>query len=462
MGFEKPLVLRIVSGCIRGAVALAVLGAGVGLFVLLNATREEPPEPQETNEVPLVRTIEVRPVELPRRWQGYGTARAMRSSTIASEISAVVVERPERTEAGLAVEAGQVLFQLDDSDVGNAALRASGQIASLEAQLAQLDVSERRLEEQTDLSRNEVEAARRDLERAEEALANSAGTESELDARRTRVLQAERTLSSLLDQLETLPSQRARLEAELSALRADLAIAQENVARTRVTAPFSGQLQEVMVEAGERVAPGTPMARLVDLSRIEVPIRLPASAAGRVSVGDLVELSTDAADPASWEGRLARIAPEADPSTRTITAFVEIVQDERPVGMIPLLPGQFVEAVVLVDDGERRIALPRRTVNGDRVLVVRAGEDGLGVIESREVDVSFHADGLLPELVADERDWSIIGDGLAPGERVVVSGFAGLVPGRAVRLAGEAGAANGVDGADENEPIATDAVPVGG
>ncbi|MEO0511658.1 MAG: HlyD family efflux transporter periplasmic adaptor subunit [Planctomycetota bacterium] len=455
---EKPKQrFKALSYGVRALVAVVLLGGGVALSRVIASTKPPSPEATSVDSRPLVKVLEVRPVEMPRVWSGYGTARSRRVAEVAAEVAALVLERPDDTEAGRPVAAGQVLFRLDDRDLRARVLRVEGQIAAVEAQLAEQRVTARRLDDQVALAEDEVETARRDYERAVEIGAVNAATESEIDNRRAALNRAERTLVSLLDQAESMPARDARLGADLDALRADLETARRDVERCRVGAPFDGRLQEVFVEAGERVALGEPLARVVDLSRVEVPVRLPASAGASVSVGDRVVLTSDAGESRVWEGRIARIAPETDAATRSMTVFAEVTQDAgTSKGSGPgsalgglLLPGRFVSARVEVSDGRRRLAVPRRVVDGDRVLLVRGGQDEAGEpaseIDTVRVDVLFHADREMPGLLDGERDWAIVSGGLEPGDLVVVSGRTGLVDGRLVRLE--------QDGVDEGGPV---------
>ena len=119
----------------------------------------------------------------------------------------------------------------------------------------------------------------------------------------------------------------------------------------------------------------------------------------------------------SWEGRFARISDTIDPDTRTIgviAAVDEAYAKARPGERPPLTEGLFVEVEIRAKPLEGRLIVPRASLREDQLLVMNA-EDRL---EIRAVE---------PELF--QGDIVAIGEGLAPGERVVVSDLVPTVEG---------------------------------
>ena len=263
----------------------------------------------------------------------------------------------------------------------------------------------------------------------------------ERDAFRVTLNAAQRDAQQTRESLALIPSRRANLDAQVLAERANERVAALNVARTEVRAPFSGRLQEVLVERDERVGPGTPLARLVDPSRIEVPLRVAVSAAAHVSPGDSATLRSTGNDHRVWRGAVVRIAPEADPNDRTITVFVEIgaADEANPDG--PPKPGRFVVGDVESSSRVARIVLPRRAVReNDTVLVI----DGSGRAAVRRVEPlrRIESTGELDDLLPGESQWVVVsapsdgvGAALRAGEQVIVSGVTTLPPGTPVQAA---------------------------
>lgn len=452
MTSNRSMGFQVLFWFTRAALTLVVLLVGLGVFKFLASTKEPPPEPEVISESVRVRAYEAEPISIAREWSGYGTARPMDAVTLSAEVAATVQERSPRAEAGAQTSKGEVLLRLDSRDFGQRVEATRRRIEAVEAQLSQLDIEQSRLTERVGLIRVQVSAAQRDYDRAVEVVSGGAGTESQVDARLVSLQRAQQELSATMEQLDRITPRRAQLKADAESLRADLIIAQTNLERTEIIAPFNGTIQEVFVEQGERVSVGTPVLRVVDLSRLEVPVRLPASAAATVNVGDAATLRTDGSEPATWSGTIARIAPESDPETRTFTAFVEVRQ-RLGTGEALLLPGQFVVAKVVSDDVRRRIVVPRRVIDADRLFLATQSEDRGLLVETRPVRVAFYTDRKFPSLDATETQWAVLSEGVQPGDRVIIASAGELVPGLQVELITESvGSTEGlpaaIDGGD--------------
>ena len=96
------------------------------------------------------------------------------------------------------------------------------------------------------------------------------------------------------------PETIAAAEAEVKAAEAALAQARVYLEETTLRAPFAGTVGEVAVEVGEQVAPGTPIARLGDLTELAVV---------NIAVGNGATVAFDAIGDLELAGKVARIKP---------------------------------------------------------------------------------------------------------------------------------------------------------
>lgn len=367
-----------------------------------------------------VRVLEAQPQFIERSWNGYGTSRSMNDANVVAEVSGRVIERPISIEPGKEIGAGTVLLRLDSGDYTNA-LNAANQAASaIEAQLDGLIVESERVGTQIELAKDEIDAAQRDLERTQRAIDAGAGSAGEVDLKTAAVRRVQREVEILRERFEMIPSKRAQLLAQLAGQRANAATAQENLQRSVIRSPIAGVIQSVEPRRGDWVAMGTPVARVVDIARLEIPLQLPVSATSWIRLGNQVNL---------WEGEptgepdrvgvITRIAPEADSSTRTITVFVEVEQKSSDDDV--LKAGRFVMGRVLTPDDRPRFVVPRRVVQGSRLMVAIEQENGEARIEPVSIEVDYSIDGKIESLDPAEDQWSIISSGLSGGELIVVS-----------------------------------------
>jgi multidrug efflux system membrane fusion protein len=150
--------------------------------------------------------------------------------------------------------------------------------------------------------------------------------------RAARLAQAEATVK----QREVEYAARARLKTEsyvseaqlqealalLESARAELTRAQLDLQYMSVRAPFAGALQARMVEIGDFVSRGDPVATYVDNRTIIVSANLSEFDARFVDVGDTAEANLATGE--NVRGRIRYVAPVADEATRTFVVELEI------------------------------------------------------------------------------------------------------------------------------------------
>ncbi|MEO1583210.1 MAG: efflux RND transporter periplasmic adaptor subunit [Planctomycetota bacterium] len=450
--------LPVLSVCFRFGTAAVLIAIGLAVFQLLRSQKIDPEPIVPGENAAVVRAILAPEREVSRELEGFGTARAMDAAVVSAQVGARVTERPASVEPGNAVEAGDLLVRLEQDDFASRVESGRQRIAGVRAQLAAIEAEAVRVGSQVALAEEEVEIDRRDLERIRNAAAGGSGTQADIDLRLGVVRRSERSLESLRQALDLIAPRREQLEAELANLRASLAIDEQNLSRTEVVAPIAGTLQTVDVEAGEYVRLGDRVARVVSIDRVEVPLQIAVSTASLVSIGDEAVLTGDGDGAGRWTGRVARVAPESDPATRTLTVFVEV---EQAGSASPLLPGQFVMGRVRTSGTLTRVLVPRRAVIGDRVLIARqdasdadrivAMPNDVRVAYFIESDGSLGLDGV--GAGEGERQWAVLASGLEAGETVIISNLDELTGGVPVAPFFESGRADeGLEAGGEGEP----------
>ncbi|MEQ9460757.1 MAG: efflux RND transporter periplasmic adaptor subunit [Phycisphaeraceae bacterium] len=416
MAQSKERLRRPVAAVTRSVVALAVVLSGVLVMWMLIASRTEAArvDPDGASMV-VVPVYQVERMGVQRPWQGYGRAEALQQARVPARVASVVEAVPEGIEAGVAVKAGQLLAVLDSDDFERQGDAERQEIARLDSELDRLVIEGDRLADRLRLLDEDLAIAQRQEDRLRDLSERNAANVADVErAERDRLMVARERLASQ-EGLEGLPSRRAGLEAARESARARLALAELSVERSRLVSPIDGVVSMHDLEVGESVTPGQVMAEVVDVSRIEVPVRLPASSRGTFSLGD--EAVVVAASDASrrWVGRIARINPTDDGATRTLTAYVMVEQQGADASAATTLtPGLFVSVEVPGLRTEGDLVIPRRAVRAGRVFVV---EDG-GLV-SRAVSVRYTLKEVLAGLPFAE--WVVLGEesGLSEGELVV-------------------------------------------
>jgi len=209
--------------------------------------------------------------------------------------------------------------------------------------------------------------------------------------------------------------QAVQLEKTLQALstaRIQLANATEQVRRSVITAPFTGQVVQILVEEGTVVGPSMPVAQLADPRQLEVVILVPEADARLFQMGDtvLVQIGRTAmqlSGTVQSVGRRGDVA-HAFPIRITLPPNKE------------LNPGMSATVQAVVRSGRSLPTIPARALVGStiapEVFVVRNG-----VAHRQAIGTA----GTSGSRVA-------VTQGLVAGDLVVTSGFISLTDGAAV------------------------------
>lgn len=374
----------IVSFVFRTVVVTILLAIAVGIAYWLTVTRPIPASVTASEAIRSVDVLKIEPESVSRTWLGYGSAEALDSADVPSEVSSIVEEIPERIEVGRVIAVGDLIARLDAEDFQQQAEIAERALRELATREEQLDLDEEIAEELVDLSAQDVAILQSELARVEDARASGAATQREVDLVRQRLIQARSAATAARERRDSIPLARQLLETQKASQRATREIAQRNVERCQILSPIAGVLESVDIEIGERVDPMMRVARIVSLERMVVPVRLPSSARQSVHVGDPVVLRAGGAVNRVWNGGISRISPVDDTATRTMTVFVEPETQENDEADA-IAPGTFVSASVLSPQEKMRPVVPRSAVRNERIWFV----DGAGVIDSMQVDVAF-------------------------------------------------------------------------
>jgi membrane fusion protein (multidrug efflux system) len=109
--------------------------------------------------------------------------------------------------------------------------------------------------------------------------------------------------------------------ARVAAAEARLAATSTTARDTRVLAPNSGIVATRSAEPGEHVTRGTSLFTVVRADVLELTAAMPARLAGDVSPGQVVHF---VADGRRFDGTVARVSPTVDPTSRTVTVYVQV------------------------------------------------------------------------------------------------------------------------------------------
>ena len=246
-------------------------------------------------------------------------------------------------------------------------------------------------------------------DRAQTFVKEGIGTKADQDRAYAALKVAE---SRYQDALEEVSNRQALLQQR----RSELELAEQAVRDSSLTAPLDGMVRERHATAGQYLAAGTPVVTVVRMHPLRLRLAVPERAAPSVREKQEVRVVVEG-DQTVHTGRIARVSPAIDESSRTL-----MVEAEVPNQQHLLRPGSFANADIVLQAQEKAVVVPASALvtfaGVDKVLVVKDGKS----LEKR-VNTG-RRDGDRIEIVS----------GLGAGEQVIVDP-GNLVGGEPVSIA---------------------------
>ena len=363
---------RMRTGSIAVAIAVtAVTFAGCKRGEAGDAKAESAPAP---TTVGTENVVVVSQAELASGPAISGNLQAAQEATVRAQVGGTVLQT--LVDEGSRVTNGTLLARIDDRTIRDNYLSARSAVTS---------------------AQSNADVAQRNLERSERL--NTAGAIAERD-------------------LETARTQNIAAQSQLADAKARLTLQEKQLADAQIRAPFTGIVSKRQVSAGDVVQPGGELFTVVDPTSMRLEASVPASQLNAVKLDAPVAFSVSGYPDRTFQGKITRINPIADPTTGQVRVVVAL-----PNAANNLVGGLFAEGRVA---SERRNVLVAPTsavdVTGIKPFVIRLKD---GKVERVEVEL-----GLRDE----ESERVEIKTGLTKGDTLLVGAARGISPGTPVRV----------------------------
>ena len=278
---------------------------------------------------------------------------------------------------GQNVGTGQLIAVLDATTLGNLSAASQAGVAQAEALLSQAEQS--------------AAQARDAYKRMKLLHDNGSLPEIKWVEVQTRYQQAKDAVAQARGAVQTARAQRN--------------ISQKNLHDTRLYAPSAGYISKKLVEAGQNVAPGQPVAMLVDIRQVKVKINVPEDEIAKIKVGQVLRFTVSSLPGETFTARITEKGVVADPVTRSYEVKAMTANRNRQ-----LLPGMVCD-VYLQGPKTASLTLPANIIQIDLDNRPFVWTVVGGVAQRRYVT--------LGESVGDDIE---IAGGLSPHDRVIVEG----------------------------------------
>lgn len=276
-----------------------------------------------------------------------GTVEPERKVEVFSRLSAYV--KRLASEEGELVKEGQLLAQLDDTEI-----RISYQQAKIQLDQAKLTLDE----EQGNYTRNQ------------ELKKNSLISEQAFQASQATFRKAKLEYENKVEAFKNL-----KLQLDY----------------TRITAPVGGYVTERLIEVGSKVNANQQVFTVEDFHPLLIKVYVPTSDIVNLKQGMVAAINTDILKGMTFEGTVKLINPRIDVQSGTVKVTIEVFDKA-----MRLKPGMFVEVKIMVSDKDDALVIPRKSVqykqNKPYVFMFNRGEVSrreivTGITEGDDIEV---------------------------------------------------------------------------
>src|SRR6267142_489838 len=238
---------------------------------------------------------------------------------------------------GTPVRPDTLLLELSNPELQAALVAAEWDVKSAEATYTDLKVrlENQRLDQAAQLATTESSYNQAKLRADRDMTLYKEGLIVELNMKISKAQAEDLAQRSAIDKKrlessnESIQAQLASQQVKIEQLRAAYALKKSQVDALHVLAGTEGVLQQVMVEVGQRVAQGTPLAKVVQPWRLKAALQIQETQAKDVMIGQPVEIDTR---NGIVKGKVARIDPSVLNGTRTVDATI---LEKLPNGAVP-------------------------------------------------------------------------------------------------------------------------------
>jgi len=375
-----------------GLISLAGIIVALLLMTRPDTQAELQPLPPARVFTEVVQQMNIQPVT-----RITGKLQPARKASLRMEVTGNVVAR--FVEPGQQVSAGEPLLQLDDGDFRDA-------VTDARALLSQEQNAINRDRELLELVTKERVIQEREVGRMEQLGRDSLASKSKYDEALRLLLQHQEEETRLRHSVDTA-------EARLNTRRAALNMAERNLERSRLLAPFAGKINTVLFDVGDYIPAGQVAVELVQLDELDLYLEVTGQLANQLQLAQEVKLAIDGVE---LIGSIHAIAPDPNPVTHTHALRIRLSADNQT---IELYPGQLARA-----------ELPGKTLSEVEVVPISSilREEGRAFVFTVEGN---HISKQPVELIARQENMQVV-DGIAPGTRIVARDVTLLADGQEV------------------------------
>jgi len=403
---------------IRILLCVLIIAAGLLIMKMLENLKTPPAEAKNLEKPLRVMARRMIPQDLSITIKGYGELQTRDEISISPEVAGRVTYIHPRLETGEVIQASEILFQIDDRNYMASVKELKALVAqgknSIQRLKTQYAIDQKRLKtskRNMDLSKSEFLRVKRLFEKSK------VGTQSQVDATEKQYNTATDQYHLLLQTVELYPIRIDEATNAIAANQARLDVAQTNLERCQVNAPFDGRVAFVQIDKGQYVKVGQHLLTLANDQELEIHVPIDSQDVQKWLIfkqstekklawfADLQPVTcrihwTEAPPEQYFEGTLHRVV-KFDRQTRTITLAIHVDANKAlsQNNALPLVAGMFCMVEIPGKTLKQVYQLPRWAVTYENT-VYAAKDNRLKtvpvIVEKLEPETAIISKGITP------------------------------------------------------------------
>ena len=313
-------------------------------------------------------------------------------------------------DRGSKVHAGQLLAELESSDLAGAVTENQGGYQQAQASYNSALQS---ASQDLNTSKEQLDAAQKLYDGRETLYKQGAMAAKDVEDARIALTQA-RNQYDLAEKAYTLKA----AEGQLTAAKGKTISAEAQLSYTKIVSPINGVVTDRPFFAGETAPSGSAILTVMDLSKVVARAFVSPQQAAQLHVGDAATIVPDG-EQSEMPAKVTVVSPALDPNSTTVQVWVEAAN-----------PGGKIKSGSSV-----KLDIVSRTVKDALVVPAEAvltGADGATTVMVIDKDGKAHQTAVTTG-IRDDKQVQIL-SGLETGQQVVTSGAYGLPDGTKVTV----------------------------
>jgi HlyD family secretion protein len=394
---KKAIYESVLQVKARGGYGWAI-GILLGSVVALGFVASGCSRGGEVEAAPTV-TVQVGAAEnqtIERKVLAEATLYPLEQSAIVPKITAPV--KKFYVEKGSKVYAGQLLAELENSDLLATKMENEGNYAQAEAGYEQ---AVQKAQQDRQLAKETLDAAQKLYDARKELYKQGAVSSKDVDDANVALIQAKNAYEASQKQLDLKVA-----EGQLAAAKGKNAEVEAGLNYSKIVSPIDGVVTDRPVYPGEMASNSGPIITVMNLSQIVARAHIDQSEASQLKVGDPATISVPG-QPGALKGKVSLVSPALDPNSTTVEVWVQAPNPgER------MKPGSNVQVQMVAQAVQHAIVIPAESV--------LTGSDGTTSVIILDTDNKPHKKKVKVG-IRDAGDVQVT-EGLQGGERVVTVG----------------------------------------